>query len=87
MSWALRIIFSTDVFLYGGGFYSWFRQYGQACIPTKTCPDAFIDTVYSQGIWPYDIVAKGSIQVISPGGGEGVTQVETQAYYLATVMA
>ncbi|KAF3940010.1 hypothetical protein ABW19_dt0204076 [Dactylella cylindrospora] len=37
VSWALRIIKSEDVHVYGAGLYSWFQNYDQSCLPGSRC--------------------------------------------------
>jgi glucan 1,3-beta-glucosidase len=41
-AWGLRIIDSTDVFLYGGGLYSFFDNYDQTCLKTQSCQDNMV---------------------------------------------
>lgn len=68
-SWALRIINSTEVFIYGAGFYSFFDNNELGCADTKTCQLGLIETSYSQGLWIYNIFTKGNVQIVSPDGG------------------
>jgi hypothetical protein len=35
-SWAFRILDSTHVYLYGGGFYSFFQDYKDTCAKDKS---------------------------------------------------
>ncbi|KAK6504485.1 hypothetical protein TWF506_002680 [Arthrobotrys conoides] len=37
VSWALRIVQSEDVHLYGAGLYSWFQNYDQGCLRGSGC--------------------------------------------------
>jgi hypothetical protein len=36
-TWGLRIINSTNILIYGAGFYSFFESYTQDCIDTHNC--------------------------------------------------
>ncbi|KAI9832854.1 MAG: hypothetical protein M1826_001020 [Phylliscum demangeonii] len=36
-AWGLRVIDSTDVLIVGAGLYSFFDNYGQACLATESC--------------------------------------------------
>ncbi|KAF2434278.1 pectin lyase-like protein [Tothia fuscella] len=68
-SWALRIIKSSNVYLYGGGFYSFFQDYQDNCAKFgKTCEDKLIDTDFSEHIWLYNLYTVGAKEVISPQG-------------------
>ena len=68
-AWALRIINSTDVFIYGAGFYSFFENNVLGCTSTETCQLRMIDTSFSQAVWIYNIFTKGNVQIVSPEGG------------------
>lgn len=68
-AWALRIINSTDVVIYSGGFYSFFQDNKLGCTNNETCQTALVETSYSEAIWMYNIFTKGNIQVITPRGG------------------
>lgn len=68
-SWALRIIRSSDIYLYGGGFYSFFQNYEESCAKYgRVCQDKLIDTDYSERLWLYNLFTVGSKEVISPQG-------------------
>jgi glucan 1,3-beta-glucosidase len=68
-SWALRVINSSQVFLYGGGFYSFYNNYENTCSKTgKTCQDRLVDISFSEEIWLYSIYTVGAKEVISPQG-------------------
>ncbi|KAH8803504.1 pectate lyase superfamily protein-domain-containing protein, partial [Xylogone sp. PMI_703] len=79
MAWALYIANSTNVFVYGGGFYSFFDTYSQACVGTENCQKSLIRTDFSQGIWLFDIFTKGSQVPIAPlGQVQNVQQPDVQ---------
>ena len=68
-AWALRIIQSRDVYVYGGGFYSFFKDYSDKCATTagaEECQNRLVDISKSEGIWLYDIWTVGTAEVISP---------------------
>lgn len=67
-AWALRVINSSDVFVYGAGFYSFFNDNQLGCTGTETCQLGLIETSYSQSVWMYNIFTKGNVQIVSPGG-------------------
>ena len=68
-AWALRVIESTDVFIYSAGFYSFFQNNQLGCAPEENCQLALIDTNFASGLWIYNIFTKGNIQIVSPQGG------------------
>jgi glucan 1,3-beta-glucosidase len=68
-AWALRIINSCNVYLYGGGFYSFFQGYSDRCAQKgEVCQDKLIDTSFSENIWLYSIFTVGASEVLSPQG-------------------
>jgi hypothetical protein len=87
-AWALRILKSTEVYIYGAGVYSWFEAYSQDCLSTESCQQALIDTSYSQGIWMYSIYTKGSTESVSPEGGVPIVmQADNRNGYLTAISA
>ncbi|KAF3925329.1 hypothetical protein ABW20_dc0108892 [Dactylellina cionopaga] len=89
VSWALRILDSTDVYLYGVGFYSWFQNYDQACVPLENCQARLIQTGSSEKIYMYGIATKGAKEVVSPHGTGlvPVLQPDNQNGYATSVAA
>jgi hypothetical protein len=67
-SWALRILNSTNVYLYGGGFYSFFQNYDDKCATLGVCQDRLIDIDGSERIWIYNLFTVGGNEVITPYG-------------------
>jgi glucan 1,3-beta-glucosidase len=68
-AWALRIIESSQVYIYGGGFYSFFNDYLDQCGKSgSVCQQRLIDTSYSEEVWIYNLYTVGSQEVISPQG-------------------
>ncbi|KAH8817294.1 glucan 1,3-beta-glucosidase GLUC78 precursor [Xylogone sp. PMI_703] len=88
-AWALRIINSTDVFIYRMGFYSFFENYDQTCVNSgaETCQDTLVDLSFSERIFMYDLVTIGAQEVVSPEGGVIVTQEATQYFFTTVVIA
>ncbi|KIJ09280.1 glycoside hydrolase family 55 protein [Paxillus involutus ATCC 200175] len=37
MAWAMYVQSSSDIILFGAGFYSFFQNYDQTCLATNTC--------------------------------------------------
>jgi glucan 1,3-beta-glucosidase len=88
-AWALRIINSTDIFIYGAGFYSFFQAYDQTCVNDgeENCQDALIDISFSTQLFIYDVATIGATIVISPEGGIPVAQADTQFFFTTVVIA
>jgi hypothetical protein len=69
-AWALRIIDSRQVYVYGGGFYSFFNNYLDQCAKSEkgVCQQRLADTSHSEEIWIYNLYTVGTGEVISPQG-------------------
>ncbi len=67
-AWALRALNSSNIFIYSAGFYSFFQNYDQTCVPEENCQLRLIQTSYTQGLWLYNIFTKGVVQIASPAG-------------------
>ncbi|KAK6496339.1 hypothetical protein TWF481_002364 [Arthrobotrys musiformis] len=89
VSWALRILDSSDIYAYGIGFYSWFQSYDQACVPLENCQSRLIQTAFSEKIYLYGIATKGSQEVVSPTGSNLVAaiQPDNQNGYTTSIAA
>ena len=42
-TWGLRVINSTNVFLYGGGLYNFFDNWSSTCLDMENCQERMID--------------------------------------------
>jgi hypothetical protein len=68
-AWAIRILNSAHIYLYGGGFYSFFKDYKDRCSKEgNVCQDRLIDLSHSEEIWIYSIYTVGATEIISPQG-------------------
>lgn len=69
-SWALRILKSTNIFIYSAGLYSFFGEnYDQGCLAQENCQKRLVQTSSdTQGLWLYNIFTKGAEEIISPAG-------------------
>ncbi|KAJ3560072.1 hypothetical protein NP233_g11075 [Leucocoprinus birnbaumii] len=54
-SWALKVASSTDIIVFGAGLYSFFQNYGQACIAPATCQNQLVDLDSSSTVTIYSL--------------------------------
>jgi len=79
-AWGLRILHSSDIYMYGGGLYSFFENYSTDCIPTLACQKSMISLEKgNERIWLFatSTIGTQNIAVSNPGGGK--QQVVVQA--------
>jgi glucan 1,3-beta-glucosidase len=67
-SWGLRIVKSTDVYVYGAGMYSFFDNYSQTCLATESCQDNMLSLESSSSIHLYGISTKAAVNMITLDG-------------------
>lgn len=77
MAWGLRIIDSSDVVVYGAGFYSFFNNYNTTCSDgpfgsTRKCQSRLVwiedSTGASENIAIYDLNTIGSLSMLTHNG-------------------
>jgi hypothetical protein len=67
-SYGMRILESTDVFIYGAGLYNFFKDYSTDCADNlQYCQPRIFETSYSERIWAFNLFTIGA-PVASPLG-------------------
>lgn len=66
-TWGLRVTDSKDVFVYGGGLYSFFNNYDQECVAANNCQDNMI-SIETSDVHLYGISTKASINMVTVDG-------------------
>jgi glucan 1,3-beta-glucosidase len=66
-TWGLRVTNSSDVFVFGGGLYSFFDNYDQDCLATESCQENII-SIESSSVHLFGISTKASVNMISLDG-------------------
>jgi glucan 1,3-beta-glucosidase len=67
-TWGLRILNSQDVYMYGGGLYSFFDSYDQDCLATNSCQENMVDIRCSTNINLYGLTTKASTNMVNVNG-------------------
>lgn len=67
-SWGLRIVESSDIYMYGGGLYSFFDNYIQTCLDTESCQENMVDIQCSQNISLVGLNTKASVNMVNVDG-------------------
>lgn len=68
-SWALRMINSTNIFIYSAGFYSFFDNLKLGCGSQQNCQEHLVETNYVGNLNMYNLFTYGSVELVSPAGG------------------
>jgi glucan 1,3-beta-glucosidase len=64
-AWGLRILDSTDVFMYGAGLYSFFEHYEQTCLDTESCQENMLELQRSKNVWLFGLNTKASTNMVT----------------------
>ncbi|OQE59001.1 hypothetical protein PENNAL_c0346G01177, partial [Penicillium nalgiovense] len=87
VSWALRIIDSSSVYLLGAGLYSWFSDYSQTCVDNDLCEDRAFEIEKSFDIWVYNLVTKATRDMVSPAGEIPTYAAANKNEFLSSLLA
>ncbi|KIX92675.1 uncharacterized protein Z520_11527 [Fonsecaea multimorphosa CBS 102226] len=67
-SWGLRIVDSSDIYMYGAGLYSFFDDYLQTCLDTESCQENMVDIQCSSNLSLYGLTTKASVNMVDVDG-------------------
>jgi glucan 1,3-beta-glucosidase len=67
-TWGLRVLDSKDVYMYGGGLYSFFDNYKQQCLDTESCQENMVDIQCSKDVFLYGLSTKASVNMVTVNG-------------------
>lgn len=84
-AWGLRITDSSDIFLFGGGLYSFFENYDQKCLDTASCQTNMISLENSNKIFLYGVSTKAATNMITVGGTSAALDRDNRNNFCATI--
>lgn len=87
VSWAVRIIDSSTVYVLGAGIYSWFQDYSQDCVLSNNCQSRGFEVVQSFDLWVYNLVTKAVLEMISPLQETPIYAKDNINGYLSSILA
>ncbi|KAF6815301.1 glucan -beta-glucosidase [Colletotrichum sojae] len=61
-AWGTRVTDSEDIWVHGAGLYSFFSNYEQDCIPTRTCQQRILEVEGSKDVVFYNIFTVGTAE-------------------------
>lgn len=84
-AWGLRVVNTSDSYIYGAGLYSFFENYSQDCLQDETCQKNMVEVDCSD-IKIYGLSTKASVNMITSSSGEGlIPQDENESNYCSTI--
>ncbi|RYP21256.1 hypothetical protein DL767_009308 [Monosporascus sp. MG133] len=87
VSWAVRIIDSSSIYVLGAGLYSWFVDYNQDCLDTEDCQERGVEVQQSSDVWIYNLCTKAIQEMVSPLGSTPTYARDNVNGFLASVLA
>ncbi|CAG8040248.1 unnamed protein product [Penicillium olsonii] len=87
VSWAMRIMDSSSIYILGAGLYSWFSKYSQACLDTEDCQNRAFEVEESQDLWIYNLVTKAIVEMISPSNEKPTLAKDNKNGFMSSILA
>ncbi|KAJ6093992.1 hypothetical protein N7467_002837 [Penicillium canescens] len=84
-AWGLRVLESSDVFVYGAGLYSFFENYAQSCLNAEDCQENMVEIDCSD-IHLYGLSTKAAVNMVTSSQGKSmVPQKPNKSNYCSTI--
>lgn len=83
-SWGLRVVDSSDVYIYGAGLYSFFDNYDQVCLETESCQDNMVSFENSQ-VHLFGLSTKASTNMLTVNGQSAALDSDNRNNFCATL--
>jgi len=86
MAYALHITGSSDLFMYGAGFYSFFNVWSLSCGPMN-CQLFLVKVINSENIYMYSLSTYGSVYMLTTGGSMNYAMAANNANTFCSTVA
>lgn len=84
-AWGVRVLNTSDLYIYGAGLYSFFENYGQKCLDSESCQENMVEVDCSD-VHIYGLSTKASVNMVTAADGEAlVPQDENESNFCSTV--
>ncbi|RAL05308.1 exo-beta-1,3-glucanase Exg0 [Aspergillus ibericus CBS 121593] len=84
-AWGLRVLNSTETYVYGAGLYSFFDNYSQTCLDTESCQENIVEVDCSD-VHIYGLSTKASTNMITSSSGDSIVPQEgNESSYCSTI--
>ncbi|TKX22813.1 hypothetical protein C1H76_4847 [Elsinoe australis] len=85
-AFGLRILGSTNVYVYGAGLYSFFENYSQDCVYPNNCQQHIVAVQgASSNVWMYALSTKASVNMLTLDGKPAVLDADNRSNFAATI--
>ncbi|KAJ9487235.1 hypothetical protein VN97_g6079 [Penicillium thymicola] len=84
-AWGLRVLGSSDVFVYGAGLYSFFENYAQSCLNSEDCQENMVEVDCSD-VKLYGLSTKAAVNMVTSSSGKSlVPQKPNKSTFCSTI--
>ncbi|KAL4875747.1 pectate lyase superfamily protein-domain-containing protein [Aspergillus karnatakaensis] len=87
VSWAVRVVDSSSIWMLGSGLYSFFSDYSQDCLDTGDCQQRGLEIEQSYDIWIHNLCTKAIIEMVSPLNGVPTYARDNVNGFLSSILA
>jgi hypothetical protein len=84
-AWGLRVVDSSDVFVYGAGLYSFFDNYDQTCLTSESCQSNIVDLENSGSVYLYGLSTKAVTNMVTVNGASAALDSDNRNNFCATI--
>ncbi|CZR66146.1 probable glucan 1,3-beta-glucosidase [Phialocephala subalpina] len=84
-AWGLRVVDSSDVFVFGAGLYSFFDNYDQDCLTTESCQTNMVSLENSGSVYLYGLSTKASTNMVTVNGASAALDSDNRNNFCATI--
>lgn len=84
-TWGLRIVDSSDVYVYGAGLYSFFDDYQQECLDTESCQENMVSLECSESVYLYGLNTKAATNMVLVDGQSQALQSDNTNGFCQTI--
>ncbi|KFA63146.1 hypothetical protein S40285_04777 [Stachybotrys chlorohalonatus IBT 40285] len=83
-TWGMRIHDSNDIYLFGGGLYSFFNNYDQECVPLNNCQDNMIN-IENSSAYLFGVSTKASVNMVRLNGQVAAVDSDNRNNFCAAI--
>lgn len=89
MSWSIRIVDSSTIYILSTGLYTWFQDYDQTCVNDgqNNCQMSTFYVEQSYDLWIYNLITIGSEEMISPLNGNPIIAKDNRNGFASSILA
>ncbi|KAF8139667.1 glycoside hydrolase family 55 protein [Boletus edulis] len=87
MAWAMNVQSSSNIILFGAGFYTFYQHYGQTCLTNNSCQTHIFNIDSASSVTVYSVSTVGSTYQLSVGQNGVVGQTDNQDGFQSTFTA